>query len=63
MVEAEGSCALWTATLSPRGSQRSVDIDGMDLVLLDGDLITRNEVYFDRALLAPLVQDTVAAAS
>lgn len=29
--------------------------DGMDLVVIDGDRIKRNEVYFDRAVLAPLL--------
>jgi hypothetical protein len=27
----------------------------MDLVLIEGDLVKRNEVYFDRAALAPLL--------
>jgi hypothetical protein len=27
----------------------------MDLVLLEGDRVKRNEVYFDRAVLAPLI--------
>ena len=33
-----------------------VEADGMDLVLMEGDLIKRNEVYFDRAALASLIQ-------
>jgi hypothetical protein len=32
-----------------------VEADGMDLVLMDGELVKRNEVYFDRAVLAPLL--------
>lgn len=51
----EGSAVLWQATLAPAGSDRSVTVDGMDLVLLRGDLIARNEVYFDRAPLASLL--------
>ncbi len=31
-------------------------IDGMDIVILEGDRISRNEFYFDRALLLPLLQ-------
>lgn len=51
----DGSAVLWQATLAPAGSDKSVTIDGMDLVVLRGDLIARNEVYFDRAPLASLL--------
>jgi hypothetical protein len=27
----------------------------MDLILIEGGKVSRNEVYFDRAVLAPLV--------
>lgn len=50
-----GANVLWTATLQPKGSDRSVTVDGMDLVLLDGDRIARNEVQFDRAVLGALM--------
>ena len=53
---ADGAAVLWTATLAPAGSGASVDVDGMDLVVLDGDRIARNEVYFDRVPLASLLR-------
>ena len=39
-----------------------VEADGMDIVLLEGDRIKRNEVYFDRAVLAPLFASVAQAA-
>ena len=51
----EGAAVLWTARLTPAGGDRSVEVDGMDLALLEGELVRRNEVYFDRSVLAPLV--------
>ncbi|WP_067793870.1 nuclear transport factor 2 family protein [Actinomadura formosensis] len=48
----EGVAVLWRATLRPTGGDRQVEIDGMDLVLMEGTKVKRNEVYFDRALLA-----------
>ncbi len=53
----EGSAVLWQATLSLKGSDRSVVVDGMDLALLRGRQLSRNEVYFDRAALAELLSD------
>ena len=50
-----GTAALWRATLTPHGSDRTVEVEGMDLVVIEGDRIKRNEVYFDRAMLAPLL--------
>ncbi len=47
-----GGAFLWRARLGPVGGGPAVEIDGMDLVLLRGNLLARNEVYFDRALLA-----------
>jgi ketosteroid isomerase-like protein len=51
----DGSAALWTATLGPKNSDQSVSVNGMDLVILRGDQLARNEVYFDRSVLAPLL--------
>jgi ketosteroid isomerase-like protein len=51
----DGSAALWSATLRPRGSDRCVTVDGMDLAILRGDRLVRNEVYFDRSVLATLL--------
>jgi nuclear transport factor 2 (NTF2) superfamily protein len=55
LQDAEGAAVLWRATLRPKGGDTEVEIDGMDLALVDGDRLTRNDVYFDRAALAPLL--------
>jgi uncharacterized protein (TIGR02246 family) len=47
----DGGAFLWRATLTPAEGGRTVEIDGMDLVLLEGDRLRRNEVYFDRMAL------------
>lgn len=51
----DGCAILWEATLKRVGADRRAIINGMDLVLVQGELISRNEVYFDRSLLAPLM--------
>jgi ketosteroid isomerase-like protein len=43
-----GGAFLWHATLTPASGGRTAEIDGMDLVMLRGDQLSRNEVYFDR---------------
>ena len=50
-----GVVLLWHATFRKAGGDRTVEADGMDLVMLQGDRAWRNEVYFDRAILAPLL--------
>ena len=55
LADADGAAALWHASFKKPGGGHTVEADGMDLVLLDGDRVKRNEVYFDRAVLAPLV--------
>ncbi len=52
--DVEGAAVLWRARLRPRGGDSEVEIDGMDLALADGDRLSRNDVYFDRAALASL---------
>ena len=56
-LEEHGAAVLWRAGLAPAGSPgvAPIEVDGMDLVVLDGALIARNEVYFDRAALAELL--------
>jgi ketosteroid isomerase-like protein len=50
--ESRGGAYLWRAELTPAGTDTPPKvIHGMDLVLLRGDLIWRNEVYFDRGAL------------
>jgi hypothetical protein len=51
----EGAAFLWHATFRRPDGDRTVEADGMDLVLLRGDKIRRNEVYFDRAVLKELL--------
>lgn len=52
----EGCNVLWHATFERLGSSGKVEIDGMDFVEVRNDRIVRNEVSFDRARLAPLLQ-------
>lgn len=47
-----GAAFLWRASFERPPSAERVTIDGMDLVELRGDLVARNEVYFDRSGLA-----------
>lgn len=51
----EGVALLWHATFRRPGGAEVVEADGMDLAVLRGGLLVRNEVYFDRAVLAPLI--------
>jgi ketosteroid isomerase-like protein len=50
-----GVAFLWHATFRRPGGTQVVEADGMDLVILRGDRLVRNEVYFDRAVLVPLL--------
>lgn len=61
IADRDGAAVLWRATLRRKDGTDQVEIDGMDLVVLEGDRIARNEVYFDRALLAPLLAAPAAA--
>jgi ketosteroid isomerase-like protein len=56
-----GSAILWRATLTPIGGDTTVEVEGMDLAVLEGERLKRNEVYFDRAALAPLLGSRSAA--
>lgn len=56
----DGVTALWRASFRPVDGDRAVDVDGMDLVVLEGDRIRLNEVWFDRAALAPLLTPATA---
>jgi ketosteroid isomerase-like protein len=51
----EGVAFLWHATFRRPGGTLVIETDGMDLALLSGDRLSRNEVYFDRSVLAPLM--------
>jgi len=56
-----GAAFLWRATLTPLGGDTTVEVEGMDLALIEGERLKRNEVYFDRAALAPLLASRPAA--
>ncbi len=49
--DGNGGAFLWRARLTPAAGGESVDVEGMDLVLLEGRKLCRNEVYFDRLAL------------
>jgi ketosteroid isomerase-like protein len=51
----DGCAAMWHTSLRRADGERTVEIDGMDLVIMEGDLVKRNEVYFDRAVIASLL--------
>jgi hypothetical protein len=61
--EEDGGAILWRATLRPADSEREVSVEGMDLILMEGELVARNEVYFDRAALAALFAPAEAQAA
>ena len=50
-----GAAFLWHATFRRADGNQVVEADGMDLAILRGEQLARNQVYFDRALLAPLL--------
>ena len=56
-TDAEGGAGLWRASFRRADGDTEVEVDGMDLVLVEGDRVRRNEVYFDRAALAPLLAE------
>jgi ketosteroid isomerase-like protein len=63
LLDEDGAAVLWRASLRPAGGSDAVEVDGMDLVVVEGDRVARNEVYFDRALLAPLLTGAAVAAA
>jgi ketosteroid isomerase-like protein len=55
----DGCAVLWHAELARKGGDKKVEVDGMDLVLVRDDRIARNEVYFDRVQLLPLLEAAI----
>lgn len=51
----QGVAFLWRATFRRPNGKQVIEADGMDLAVLRGERLVRNEVYFDRAVLAPLL--------
>lgn len=52
---ADGAAVTWHANFRLRAGEARVDVDGVDIIFLGDGKITRDEVFFDRALLAPLL--------
>lgn len=48
----QGCSVLWRATFRSAAGGPTVEADGMDRVLMRGELICHNDVYFDRSVLA-----------
>ena len=57
LKDIDGAAGLWRASFKRAGGDAEVLLDGMDLVVIEGKLLKRNEVYFDRAALAPLLAE------
>ena len=57
LKDMNGAAARWHATFKRPGKKEMVEVDGMDLVVYEGALIKRNEVYFDRTMLMPLISE------
>lgn len=55
LATGDGVAFLWHATLRRPGAPAVVEVDGMDLAILRGRQLARNEVYFDRIALGPLL--------
>jgi steroid delta-isomerase-like uncharacterized protein len=52
----DGAAARWHATWQSAGGGKTVEADGMDFIAFKEDKIQRNEVYFDRMLIAELLK-------
>ena len=52
LKDLNGYAFLWRAVIGKSGKRDEIEIEGMDLVVMEGDLISRNEVYFDRKRLS-----------
>lgn len=52
LADEEGVAFRWRATFRRAGEDAVIEIDGMDLAVLRGNRVARNEVYFDRTALA-----------
>ncbi len=55
-AEGQGCAVLWHATFQRPNAEATIGIDGMDFVEVRDGRIARNEVCFDRAQLAALLQ-------
>ena len=57
---ADGAAITWHASFRLRSGGGRVEVDGIDIVLLRDGKIVRDEVFFDRAVLAPLLAGKTA---
>lgn len=55
LAEPAGVAVLWGAVVRLAGGREEAELEGVDVVLFDGDRIASHEIYFDRAALAPLL--------
>ena len=60
LADDEGTAFLWHATLTPVGGGPTAAVDGMDLAVVRGGSLSRNEVYFDRMALITAGQKVAA---
>jgi ketosteroid isomerase-like protein len=51
----EGGVLFWHAKFRKTDQERTVEANGVDLVLVRNNLIERSETYFDRSVLTPLL--------
>jgi ketosteroid isomerase-like protein len=51
----EGGVLFWHAKFRKKDQERTVEANGVDLVLVRNNLIERSETYFDRSVLTPLL--------
>jgi hypothetical protein len=54
--DGRGCAVLRHATFRRPNGEQVIGVDGMDYVEVEGDRISRNEVWFDRAQIAPLLE-------
>ena len=53
--DGNGCAVLWRATFQKPEGGEVVEADGMDFVRVRDGRVERNEVYFDRGVLAPIL--------
>lgn len=61
LADVDGCVARWRASLTSRASGGTAEVDGIDLVVIEGARVARNEVYYDRAALAPALAGPAAS--
>jgi hypothetical protein len=54
-ADREGGVLIWHAKFKRTDQERTVEANGVALVLVRNNLIERSETYFDRSVLTPLL--------